>query len=160
MCRVIRPTALLIAIAAVLTGCTYLPHAVFSNWTAGPARLEIRFSPLGDTEECPEPKLLLMPASHAKRQWRNQETRTAPRQSYKFDSVECTLVASIPPRTALDIKISRYFGWTSEPGHEFDCLKQISLSGEYGSIEVSGRAAFGQFETAGIGNYVWEYGRG
>jgi hypothetical protein len=150
----------------VLMGCTVLPCVVFSNPTASTLAVDLQFSREASDEECTEPRLSLMPSSHAKRRWRPKDRSSFPPDGVKFDIATCTLTASILAARALEVEISDYFEWSQESNEaqesneELLNLTRVSLSGELGSVEVSGPLISRYFEPRGVAYYVWEYGRG
>jgi hypothetical protein len=103
--------------------------------------------------------MAFMPSNQAWRRWRAQEIRDVDPGSASFFPEKCTLVVSVPPETALDLEVDDYFGYAGVPAEDLAAIASVTLSGELGSISVSGRLAVEHFSSNGIGSYVWEYGR-
>jgi hypothetical protein len=139
-------------------GCTYSPHIVFSNPTSSQLEVKLALSK-PNVIACSKPDLAFLPSDQAWRRWRTRDIRDVDPGFVSFFPEDCQLVVSVPPKTALDIKFSEYFGWGETREEDLVAIASVTLSGELGSVSVSGRLALQEFTSSGIGSYVWEYGR-
>ena len=144
---------LLVVMGLLASGCSYIPDLLVSNRTGSEALLEVRIQ----ADTCPVPRVRLMPANHVRRTWRKPERRAASPPSAQLDDGICTLRASIPARSALEIEITPHYEWEIERG-KLSRLELVSLTGEFGSIEATGRTAIALFEPVDIGTHLLEYG--
>ena len=143
------------SLASFTVGCSYLPYVVFSNPTESPLDLELQL----EGAACPELKLGVLPSSHATRTWRSPDVRLVQPGLASLYRESCLLVARIPAKTALQIQIDWYYGWTGDQSADLAALASVSLDGADGVVSVSGPLVASYFENKGLARFVWVYGQ-
>lgn len=148
--------ALLVASAALLSGCSVICDFVIVNESGAP--LEVRYAP--KPEAAPPNALPAVPGvlgadkvDESVRQWRN-----VPAERYTIDSKTGHVWVKVLPGEALLVaRLSNYSGHESQSGDSGFNIDSISLDGAKGSMKYQGRQALTQFIDDGSCTYVIRY---